>query len=36
MMGVKESTFSVEHWVSHGSDESPDSTSEAKTPLYVN
>ena len=35
VMGIKESTFRDEHWVSHVSDESLGSTPEAKTILYV-
>ena len=36
VMGIKESTCWDEHWVLYVSDESLDSTPEAKTTLYVN
>ena len=35
MTDIKEDTFLDEHWVSYVRDESPGSTLEAKTTLYV-
>ena len=36
VMGIKEDTCWHEHWASYVRDESPGSTREAKTTLYVN
>ena len=35
VMGIEEGTCWDEHWVMYGSDESQDSTPEAKPTLYV-